>query len=227
MATYEKIILAFFALVVSSRLSGATTLDAVCYDDAESLSDVAMTEKLSLDDYRGKVVLVVNTASFCTYTHQYPYFNKLQTRFGDQLAILGFPCNQFGLQEPGVGQEILNTLRYVRPGGGYEPNFYLNEEKIDVNGPKALPLFQKLKNSCPPVKMEIGDPSSLYWSPMTIGDVTWNFNKFLLDKQGVPFKRYDSAVEPLQLVNDIQLVLDGTYKMVKRPSRPKYAKEEL
>lgn len=83
------------------------------------------------------------------------------------------------------------------------------------------------QNSCPPVKMEIGDPSSLYWSPMTIGDVTWNFNKFLLDKQGVPFKRYDSAVEPLQLVNDIQLVLDGTYKMVKRPSRPKYAKEEL
>nr|XP_054773630.1 glutathione peroxidase 1-like [Lytechinus pictus] len=227
MALNEEVILIVLALVLYSYVSKATMIDSVCYDDAESLYEVEITESLSLGDYRGKVVLVVNTASFCTYTYQYPFINILQDQFGDELAILGFPCNQFGLQEPGVGEEIPNTLRYVRPGGGFQPNFYLNEKKIDVNGPNAHSLFTKLKTSCPPAKRELGDPSRLYWSPMVVGDITWNFNKFLLDKTGVPFKRYDSAVEPKEIVDDIRLILNDGYRTVERPSRPKYYSDEM
>ena len=133
-----------------SHLSQSTpsNLDAVCYSDARSLSNVRIDGSRILSEFQhnAKVVLIVNTASFCAYTYQYPGFNELQTEFGNDLVILGFPCNQFGLQEPGVGVEIPNTLRFVRPGGGYVPNFYLSK-KIEVNGPKAHELFVELKVS--------------------------------------------------------------------------------
>uniref|UniRef100_A0A671F416 Glutathione peroxidase n=1 Tax=Rhinolophus ferrumequinum TaxID=59479 RepID=A0A671F416_RHIFE len=105
------------------------------------------------------------------------------------LVILGFPCNQFGKQEPGENSEILPTLKYVRPGGGFVPNFQLFE-KGDVNGEKEQKVYTFLKNSCPPTTELLGSPSRLFWDPMKIHDIRWNFEKFLVGPDGVPIMRW-------------------------------------
>ena len=140
------IMLSILLAICCLGISKSEILDAVCYSDAHPLSDIHVDGSRTLSELQhdAKAVLIINTASFCAYTHQYPGFNELQTEFGKDLAILGFPCNQFGLQEPGVGAEIRNTLRFVRPGGGYVPNFFLSQ-KIEVNGPKEHRLFAELK----------------------------------------------------------------------------------
>lgn len=105
------------------------------------------------------------------------------------LVILGFPCNQFGKQEPGENSEILPALKYVRPGGGFVPNFQLFE-KGDVNGDKEQKVYTFLKNSCPPTSELLGSPSRLFWEPMKMHDVRWNFEKFLVGPDGVPIMRW-------------------------------------
>ncbi|XP_008563593.1 PREDICTED: glutathione peroxidase 3, partial [Galeopterus variegatus] len=105
------------------------------------------------------------------------------------LVILGFPCNQFGKQEPGENSEILPTLRYVRPGGGFIPNFQLFE-KGDVNGEKEQKFYTFLKNSCPPTSELLGSPGRLFWEPMKIHDIRWNFEKFLVGPDGIPVMRW-------------------------------------
>ncbi|XP_072046497.1 glutathione peroxidase 3-like [Amphiura filiformis] len=120
--------------------------------------------------------------------------------------VLGVPCNQFGLQEPADNHELLNCMKYVRPGNGYEPNFIVTA-KDEVNGPDEHPLYTFLKSRCPPVKDEIGDPDGFYWKPIKNGDITWNFNKFLIRPNGQPYKRYDSEVEPPDIRDDILTVL--------------------
>uniref|UniRef100_A0A5F8G606 Glutathione peroxidase n=1 Tax=Monodelphis domestica TaxID=13616 RepID=A0A5F8G606_MONDO len=105
------------------------------------------------------------------------------------LVILGFPCNQFGKQEPGQNSEILSALKYVRPGGGFVPNFQLFE-KGDVNGEKEQKFYTFLKNSCPPPSELIGTSSRLFWEPMRVHDIRWNFEKFLVGPDGIPIMRW-------------------------------------
>ncbi len=132
--------------------------------------------------------------------------NALKHKYGDRLEIIATPCNQFGLQEPGDNPEILNGLKFVRPGGGYVPSFPVFA-KIDVNGASEHPLYTHLKSSCPPVKLEIGNSSKLYWPIIKVGDVTWNFEKFLVDAEGIPYKRFDPSVSPENLVPAIEALL--------------------
>ncbi|KAM7242687.1 hypothetical protein CapIbe_007158 [Capra ibex] len=120
----------------------------------------------------------------------YVELNALQEElepFG--LVILGFPCNQFGKQEPGENSEILATLKYVRPGGGFTPNFQLFE-KGDVNGEKEQKFYTFLKNSCPPTSELLGSPGRLFWEPMKVHDIRWNFEKFLVGPDGIPIMRW-------------------------------------
>uniref|UniRef100_A0ABI7YD07 Glutathione peroxidase n=1 Tax=Felis catus TaxID=9685 RepID=A0ABI7YD07_FELCA len=105
------------------------------------------------------------------------------------LVILGFPCNQFGKQEPGENSEILPSLKHVRPGGGFVPNFQLFE-KGDVNGEKEQKFYTFLKNSCPPTSELLGSPNRLFWEPMKVHDIRWNFEKFLVGPDGVPLMRW-------------------------------------
>ncbi|KAG8128515.1 hypothetical protein E2320_015359, partial [Naja naja] len=112
--------------------------------------------------------------------------NSLKT---DRLVILGFPCNQFGKQEPGQNSEILQGIKHVRPGGGYVPNFQLFQ-KGDVNGENEQKIYTFLKNSCPPVVETFGDTAKLFWSPLKIHDIKWNFEKFLVNPQGKPVMRW-------------------------------------
>uniref|UniRef100_A0A667XX94 Glutathione peroxidase n=1 Tax=Myripristis murdjan TaxID=586833 RepID=A0A667XX94_9TELE len=114
--------------------------------------------------------------------------NALMEMFGDlNFTVLGFSCNQFGLQSPEVNHETLNVLKYVRPGGGFVPKFPVFG-KVEVNGLNEEPLFTFLKvyltfvsaESLPFVNAVIGDIKKFYWSPIKVNDIRWNFEKFLI-----------------------------------------------
>ncbi|ETE68810.1 Glutathione peroxidase 3, partial [Ophiophagus hannah] len=125
--------------------------------------------------------------------------NSLKT---DRLVILGFPCNQFGKQEPGQNSEILQGIKHVRPGGGFVPNFQLFQ-KGDVNGENEQKIYTFLKNSCPPVVETFGDTAKLFWSPLKIHDIKWNFEKFLVNPQGKPVMRWFHRTNVSTVKNDI------------------------
>lgn len=142
----------------------------------------------SLEDYRGKVLLVVNTASKCGFTPQFAGLEKLYEQFRDRgFAILGFPCNQFGKQDPGSNDEIMEfcQLNY----GVSFPMF----GKIDVNGGNADPLFKHLKKAAPGALGSQG--------------IKWNFTKFLIDSEGNVAKRYAPTTKPEDIASDIEPLL--------------------
>ena len=133
-----------------------------------------------LSAYSGQVLLIVNTASACGYTPQYQGLQALYQRFKDQgFSVLGFPCNQFGGQEPGTADEIQDFCEKK-----FSVTFPLFA-KIDVNGPDTHPLYQQLKSAKP------GLLGSL--------DIKWNFTKFLVSRDGQVQKRYGSQKDPNDL----------------------------
>mmetsp|Transcript_68227 Transcript_68227/g.181573 ORF Transcript_68227/g.181573 Transcript_68227/m.181573 type:complete len:163 (-) Transcript_68227:30-518(-) len=142
------------------------------------------------------------------YTRRdYPVLNSLVAEYGPRgLAVLGFPTAQFDNQEPGTGQEILDCLAHVRPGGNFTPAFPLMS-KTDVNGRYEHAIWTWLKRLCPlPTSFQYG---AIRWSPIGPYDLGWNFEKFLFDRSGAPCKRYDSSVPAADLRNDIETVLGG------------------
>lgn len=131
---------------------------------------------ISMEEYASKVVLVVNTASHCGFTPQYAGLEALYKKYADQgFVVLGFPCNQFGKQEPGGAEEIGQTS-YINYGVSF-PMF----EKVDVNGSAAHPVFRYLKRELPGL---LG------------GRVKWNFTKFLIGRDGKPLKRFAPFTTP-------------------------------
>lgn len=139
--------------------------------------------------------------------------NELMDKYSKEgLVVLGFPCNQFAFQENCKNEEILYSLKYVRPGNGFLPKIELFS-KIDVNGKNCHPLFTFLKKELPtphddPV-LFIGDPKYIVWSPVTRSDVAWNFEKFLIDSKGKPFRRYSRRYQTSDLSTDIEALLTG------------------
>lgn len=124
--------------------------------------------------------------------------------------MIGIPCNQFKQEEPGAnGTEIMNAIKYVRPGKGFVPNFPLME-KSDVNGENEIPLYTYLKSRCPP-------PVTAFWSrdcrlayqPKRGSDIKWNFEKFLINRHGIPVIRYSQTVQPDDIKQDIYNLLAG------------------
>lgn len=143
---------------------------------------------VSLEQYAGKILLIVNTASECGFTPQYAGLQKLHEQYAARgLAVLGFPCNQFGKQEPGDASQI---------GAFCEKNFGVTFplfEKIEVNGASAHPLYKWLKGEAPGV--------------LGIGRIKWNFTKFLVDRNGKVIKRYAPATKPDAIAVDIEALL--------------------
>ncbi|KAK4242280.1 thioredoxin-like protein [Achaetomium macrosporum] len=139
--------------------------------------------EVDLSDYKGKVVLVVNTASKCGFTPQYAGLEKLyksvREKHGDDFVILGFPCNQFGNQEPGSNEEIQEFCQV-----NYGVSFPIMA-KVDVNGDNASPLFQWLKEKQPGL--------------LGLKRVKWNFEKFLIGKDGNVKGRWASITKPESL----------------------------
>ncbi|ROL42765.1 Glutathione peroxidase 2 [Anabarilius grahami] len=145
----------------------------------------------------------------------YIQLNELQSRYPHRLVVLGFPCNQFGYQENTSNAEILNSLKYVRPGEGYKPAFTIFEKCI-VNGSDAHPVFSYLKDKLPypdddPMSL-MQDPKYLLWNPISRNDISWNFEKFLIGPEGEPFKRYSRKFQTINIEPDIQRLLKLTSK---------------
>lgn len=114
--------------------------------------------------------------------------------------VLAFPCNQFRLQEPGSnGTEIMNCVRWVRPGSDFNPGFQFFH-KIQVNGAGEHPVYRFLKDACPTTRDGFKHPiTDLYYTPLRITDVRWNFEKFLVDHRGKPIFRFDPTTEPADI----------------------------
>ncbi len=159
---------------------------------SKAIYDFTVTDidgnNVQLDKYKHKVLLIVNTASKCGFTKQYASLEELYKRYKDRgLVVLGFPCNQFGNQEPGDMEEIKNFCSLT-----YSVDFPMFA-KIDVNGKNTHPLYAFLK------KKARGVLGTL--------EIKWNFTKFLVDKNGNVVKRYASAKDPLGITDDIERLL--------------------
>ena len=143
----------------------------------------------TLDEYRGHVLLVVNTASQCGFTPQYKGLQTLQSTYADRgFAVLGFPCNQFGQQEPGTDGEIAAFCE-TRFGVSF-PMF----SKVDVNGSQAHPLFVRLKEEAPGL---LGSTA-----------IKWNFTKFLVDRRGNVVSRFAPKDAPAKIAKAIEALLE-------------------
>lgn len=148
----------------------------------------ATGKQVSLEQYKGKVVLVVNVASKCGFTPQYTGLEALYEKYQERgFVVLGFPCNQFGAQEAGSDQEIQQFCSLT-----YNVKFPVFA-KVDVNGEKAAPVFNWLKVNA----------SGLLGTEA----IKWNFTKFLIDQNGKVLKRYAPQTEPVDISKDIESLL--------------------
>ena len=142
----------------------------------------------AMADYKGKVLLIVNVASKCGFTGQYKGLEELYKKYRDQgLVIVGFPCNQFGSQEPGSNEEIQKFCKLT-----YDVDFPVMA-KIDVNGDKADPIYNWLKSHAPGL--------------MGTEAIKWNFTKFLVSRQGQVIERFAPQTEPSALSKAIEKAL--------------------
>ena len=145
-------------------------------------------ESQSLKAFEGKTLLVVNVASKCGFTSQYKELEEIYLEYKDQgLEILAFPCNQFGSQEPGDAEEIKKFCSLT-----YNVTFPLFA-KIEVNGEQTAPVYKFLKESLPGI---LGSKA-----------IKWNFTKFLVNKNGIPEKRYAPTDKPHDILVDIKKIL--------------------
>lgn len=146
-------------------------------------------EEISLSKYKGKVLLIVNTASKCGFTPQYKELQKIYEDLGKgDFEILGFPCNQFGSQEPGNSEEIVNFCEI-----NYGVTFPLFD-KIEVKGENAHPLYKYLTSE---KKGLLG------------GSIKWNFTKFLIDREGNVVERFAPMTKPSKIEEDIKSLLEA------------------
>lgn len=145
-------------------------------------------QEVSMEDFKGKIVVIVNTASKCGLTPQFKELEELYQGYKDKgVEILGFPCNQFAKQDSGSNEEI---HEFCQLNYGVSFNMF---EKIDVNGKNAHPLYQYLKNES---------------KGLLSKEIKWNFTKFLIDDQGNVVKRYAPTVSPLKIKIDIEDILN-------------------
>lgn len=151
--------------------------------------DDSQKNPVSLSDYKGKTLLIVNVASRCGLTPQYKGLQELYSKYSNKdFEILAFPCNQFGAQEPGSNEEIKEFC-----DNNFNVSFKIFD-KINVNGSSASPLFKHLKNEA---KGVMGSEA-----------IKWNFTKFLIDNNGSVIKRYSPQTTPDKIDKDLSKILD-------------------
>ncbi len=175
----KKIILLTLSLLLATTITAVEPTKGFFKFEAKALTG----ENIKMEDYAGKYVLVVNTASKCGFTPQFEGLEDMYAKYKDKgLVILGFPCNQFGGQEP--GDELSIAEGCVQNYGVTFPMF----SKIEVNGENEHPIYSFLKSQ-------------------KEGDIKWNFTKFLVNPQGEVISRYESRDTPQKIENDIKTLL--------------------
>lgn len=179
---YSTIFIFAISILLFKFDLGAKMSEKTIYDfSAKSIDG----KEISMSQYKGKVMLIVNVASKCGFTPQYEGLEKLYRKYKDKgFVVLGFPCNQFGKQEPGTEEEIMQFCK-----SNYDVTFPMFS-KIDVNGENAHPLYVFLKQKAPGI--------------LSTQDIKWNFTKFLVDQQGNVLQRYAPATTPESIEKDIQ-----------------------
>lgn len=165
-----KLLLILFSMLFTT--SSANTADNIYSFKVESIDG----KSIDLSTFKGKKILIVNTASKCGFTPQYKDLEELSKRYKDNLVIIGFPANNFNQQEPGTNKDIQEFCEM-----NYGVTFLLSE-KVDVKGDNINPLFDYLTKAD---------------NPDFTGEIKWNFEKFLIDENGKLIHRYRSAVTPL------------------------------
>jgi len=168
-------------------------------------------EEISLEEYKGKVVLIVNTASECGFTPQYEDLEKTYNKYQDKgFVVLGFPSNQFGGQEPGSHEEIQSFCKK-----NYGVSFPLFE-KLDVKGDNANPLYKYLVENAPFKGFDLKSPEGEFLNNHLVknfpenlegDDIKWNFTKFLIDRDGKLIDRYEPPVSPYDIEDEIENLL--------------------
>ncbi len=167
----------FRSIATAAVLMGALVMGAQAEDVLKGKMKNVAGEEVDLASYKGKVVLAVNVASQCGYTKQYEQLEALNDKYAEKgLKVVGFPCNQFGSQEPGTEVEILKFCK-----DNYDVSFDLMS-KVDVNGDNATPLYKKL--------------TAIDAKPAGKGKIAWNFEKFVIGKDGEVIARFPSATKP-------------------------------
>ncbi len=175
----------FFTRSIGENESGTENDVSIYNFDATTIDG----EEISLSRYKGNVLLIVNVASYCGYTKHYKGLEELFRKYKDRgFAVLGFPCNQFGKQEPRTNEEIKNFCKT-----NYDVTFPLFS-KIEVNGENAHPLYKFLR------------AKTTGFAPDTI---KWNFTKFLVSRNGNNIIRYGHRTEPDSLAPDIEKYLES------------------
>eukprot|EP00794_Sanderia_malayensis_P016824 gene16824-18522_t len=184
-------LLSILLLIASNGIScGAVKSASTCGKSSKNLYDFS---RKTLPEFGGK------TINFSSYQGHVV------------MAVLGFPCAQFSNQEPGKDSEIMNTLKYVRPGNGFVPKFTLFS-KLEVNGAGADSFFSWITALCPRPDPIIATTSTVLWKPIKIGDIQWNFEKFLFDHTGKPVKRYSETYFPSLMEEDIKSLISNCMK---------------
>ena len=195
-------------------LCAVCCINACKSDNTATIYDFTATsnegETVNFADYKGKVLLVVNTASKCGFTPQYDGLEMLYKAYKDKgLVVIGFPCDQFGHQEPGTNEEIADFCRL-----NYGVTFPLME-KIEVNGENAHPIFKWLYSEKPFEGFGESDTAK-FMDQMLSGrdpeyasnpDIKWNFTKFLIDRKGHAVARFEPTVSPEEMDAKIQDIL--------------------
>jgi glutathione peroxidase len=208
--TYSIFKITIFFLIFASMKKILTILAALCavacstketrIYDFSALSNEG--EEVNFSDYKGKVLLIVNTASKCGFTPQYDGLEALYKKYKDQgLVVIGFPCDQFGHQEPGTNEEIAEFCRV-----NHGVTFPLMD-KIDVNGENAHPIFQWLYSQKPFEGFGEGETAQFMDQMLSRRDpeyasnpdIKWNFTKFLIDRKGRVVARFEPMVTPEDL----------------------------
>jgi glutathione peroxidase len=186
------VLIASFCVPFPMRCQAAKTDDSAKKEDAKSIYKFEAKsldgKEIKFNRYKNHVLLIVNTASECLYTPQYSALEDLNKKYSKRgLDVLGFPCNQFGAQEPGDSAQIASFCHK-----NYGVDFQMFD-KVDVNGADAIPLYKYLTSMAP-------DPKN--------GEaIKWNFTKFLIDKKGNIVHRYEPSTKPEDISSDIEKVL--------------------
>jgi glutathione peroxidase-family protein len=213
---FGVLLLSVVALMGACNRQSASDAAAATQTDTDNIYQFSVLNQtgdtVALGDYKGKVLLLVNSATQCGFTPQYEELQALYAKYKDKgFEIIDFPCNQFGEQAPGTNEEIHGfcSLNYGIT--------FAQMDKIDVNGPNAIPLYSWLKEKAPFGGFDLNDPRGAYLNEMFLKqdslyaqnpDIKWNFTKFLIDKEGNVLSRF----EPTDSISKVDAAVAAALK---------------